>query len=93
MDEAFLNKVRALSAMGCSAGAIAHIAKCSKNKVNTALIAIRVINSEKRPTMDQLRQKQAAISAQMVLLKLDKAYEKKGAKVQADGKVRLREPA
>lgn len=93
MDAEFINKVRSLHGMGCSPGAIANITKASKNKVNTALVAIKVINSERQPTMYDLRQKQEAISAQMVLLKLNKAYAKKGAKVQPDGKVKLRESA
>jgi hypothetical protein len=90
MDDEFLKKVRSLFAMGCSPGAIAHITKQSKNKVNTAIIAIRVIESEKHPNIVQLRNKRAAISIQMALLKLDRAYKKHGAKIK-NGKVQLRE--
>lgn len=90
--EELVKRVRYLMGMGCSIGAIINITKQSKSRVIATISAINMVKSNNKKAA-ALRRKQYAIEAQLAVAKLDRAYAKVGAKIQPDGKVKLREPA
>ena len=90
--EELVKRVRYLMGMGCTVGAIINITKQPKSRVVATISAINMVKYDNR-TAAKLRRKQYAIDAKLAVIKLDRAYAKVGAKVQPDGKVKLREPA